>query len=102
MTKLEIPLGSLIVDNSHPDDVSVVVGKSEERFQYRLMFLGPKKLSTHWFHARYVEHFCSVLTLEKLAALREKKKHLMEQEEEYQKSVYGEYWRDDDYDDKYK
>ena len=94
MTKLEIPLGSLIVDNSHPNDVSVVVGKSEKRFQYRLMFLGPNKLTTHWFHARYVEHFCSILTHDKLDALERKKKQI-EKEKEYESSVYGDYWRDD-------
>ena len=88
MTKLEIPLGSLIVDNSHPDDVSVVVGKNEERFQYKLMFLGPKKLSEHWFHARYVEHFCSILTLDKWASLEKKRKEII-REREYEKSVYG-------------
>lgn len=94
MGRLEIPLGSLIVDNSHPGDVSVIVGKNEERFQYRLLFLGQKKLSAHWFHARYVEHFCSVLTLDKWASLKEKRKEII-RDQEYEISVYGDYWRDD-------
>ena len=73
MTKLTLALGSLIVDNSHMEDVSVIVEKDEEKFRYRLMFLGPKKLSAHWFHARYVEHFCSILTPDKLTKWKRRK-----------------------------